>query len=684
MNDRQMLDLIKQSAEEVTVPESLMPGQIEKRIAKEKKRKQKIRKYYTAYAVTAAVLLIACVSLVFGSGFGINGLIYSDKGAEKTASLEKEEAVPEMEEEAASVVAEAPAEEASGEEVENSGTTAKKDAGELYRVASDYRQVYEVVNRQEYRYLTDGVFNEPMEDAGASVAVQKESAYEELSEEKETAANEVPAAIKYSTTNLQVQGVDESDIVKTDGSYLYVVTKGQIRILDIRGTGMKETAVMEIPSGRDNASVQEIYVDNGKLLAIVQERETELKEREGKFYTVSGISTVLYTYSLENPASLELLGSFRQDGTYFSSRKIGDKVYLFTRESLAENCDENDVSGDGWIPLAGEEKIPADCIYIPEKGGNGLVISSVDVDNPGEALDQVMIVNDQAEIYVSTKAVYLYHTDRDTEVHTQIAKFSLEKGIIDAVGAASVRGRVTDTFAVSEYQDHFRILTCDEISDRGNSLFILDRELNCTGKLEGIAPGETVYAARYLGSMAYFVTYRNVDPLFAADLSDPADPKILGELKITGYSEYLHMWKEGKMLGIGYETDPDTGNRLGVKLSMFDVSVPSEPKDLDTVCISNADYSPAFDQYKSVLADPSANLLGFVVTSYGRRMQNTYLLFEWKDGEFCNLLTCDMGDGGEFYRGVYVGNVFYTVTSEGVTAYDRQDGYRKIGEMIFF
>lgn len=143
-------------------------------------------------------------------------------------------------------------------------------------------------------------------------------------------------------------------------------------------------------------------------------------------------------------------------------------------DEATDTTDSND-----WIPLVNGEAVAADCIYIPERGSNGLVISSVNIKEPGKVLDDIMIVND---------------------------------------------------------------------------------------------------SARFLGSMAYFVTYRNMDPLFAVDLSDEKNPKVLSELKITGFSEYLHFWGEDKLVGIGYETDPETGRQTGLKISMFDISDPADLK----------------------------------------------------------------------------------------------------------
>ena len=178
---------------------------------------------------------------------------------------------------------------------------------------------------------------------------------------------------------------------------------------------------------------------------------------------------------------------------------------------------------------------------------------------------------------------------------------------------------------------------------------MFDGELKLTGKLTGIAQGEEIYAARYFNDMAYFVTYRNTDPLFAVDLSDETNPVILSELKITGFSEYLHFWGSDKLVGIGYETDPDSGERKGLKLSMFDISDPADLKTAGTCVIENLDYSPALYDYKCVLVDEKENIIGFAAESY-RRGSCSYFLFSWENGKFREVMTESL-DGSAAVQG---------------------------------
>ena len=294
------------------------------------------------------------------------------------------------------------------------------------------------------------------------------------------------------------------------------------------------------------------------------------------------------------------------------------------------------------------------------------------------------------QTYVSESAFYVYQIKGSwNDAVTQIAKFGLADGKMDADGAVSVNGRITDTFAINEQNGKLRVLTTSQDSVNGeetNNLYLFEKNLSLTGKIEGIAQGEEIYAARYLGNMAYFVTYRNTDPLFAVDLSDDKNPKVLGELKISGFSEYLHFWGEDKLVGIGYETDEKTGEHTGIKITMFDISDSSSLKEMNSLVLKDYNYSEALYNYKCVLADAEENLLGFALQSYGDEESAAYLLLSWNGEKFETLLSQNLTDQAgkqdaskgadtSAYRGIYVGDMFYIVSTETITSYDRTQEY---------
>ena len=685
---KEMERVLRESAEQVTVPERLKPEQIEKLCRSGRGRR--MQRLYLGYAAMAAVAVIVCGSMLL-TGMGEHFMQKEEQSWQSTEGSSVPEEISnagsgQSDRESTVIVDKEPIQ--------------RSDAGELYRVAESYDQVYDLVtdygSSDGYYYLVveefaEEVRKEMVTDGFASGSAVNKSVYDAVAEPESVATT--AQKLSHSTTNLQTEGVDESDIVKTDGSFLYLVNGDEVLIVDIRQGVPKLLSRLHPGEKGGSAEILELYVDGDKLVVIGQEYETALMEEQNAsrdsaekrklYHTVSRSRSVMYTYSLTDPAQPKALGCFAMDGRYYTSRKIGGMVYLFTTENMLQRCYEESTEEDGWIPVAGTKKIAADGIYLPEQGGSSLIIASVALAAPEEAVDSVMIVNEGAEIYVGAEAIYLYHTEWMDQLLTEIAKFTFRDGVINAQAAASVKGMVQDTFAVSENQGLLRILTCEQANEGGSNLYILDEKLSVKGSLTGIAPGETVYAARFLGDMAYFVTYRNMDPLFAADLSDPAQPKLLGELKITGYSEYLHLWSGQKLLGIGYETDPDSGSREGVKLSMFDISDPAALNVKDSLCITNADDSPAMNRYKTVLADPGRNLIGFAVTEYGKGWKNTYLLFEWDGAAFRKLLTVELGEIAEQVRGMYAGDYFYIVDSGRILAFDMTQGFAAAGELNY-
>lgn len=167
---------------------------------------------------------------------------------------------------------------------------------------------------------------------------------------------------------------------------------------------------------------------------------------------------------------------------------------------------------------------------------------------------------------------------------------------------------------MNEYNSYLRVVLTDYSGEtQKNALYVLDDAMQVCGNIGDLAEGEDIRSARFLGDIGYFVTFRNTDPLFSVDLSDPSDPKILGELKITGFSSYLHFYGENKLLGVGNEVDPETGAYTGIKLAMFDVSDPSNVKQLHKFVIKDTYDCPLFYNYKAAMIDTEKMFLASCV-----------------------------------------------------------------------
>ncbi|MDP2926064.1 MAG: beta-propeller domain-containing protein [Nanoarchaeota archaeon] len=225
----------------------------------------------------------------------------------------------------------------------------------------------------------------------------------------------------------------------------------------------------------------------------------------------------------------------------------------------------------------------------------------------------------------------LYNTKIKLEKERQktvINKFSIKNENIEFVKTGKVPGRVLNQFSMDEYEGYFRIATTvgerwwwgwfnsgRQVNSTSN-VYVLDKDMNTIGSLEGLASGESIYSTRFLGKRLYMVTYRQIDPLFVIDLENPVTPKVLGYLKITGVSEYLHPYDENHVIGIGNEGTTD-GRLKGMKISLFDVSDVNNPKEKAKYIIGDrGTRSPVLDDHKAFLFDKETNLMVFPVTVY--------------------------------------------------------------------
>lgn len=224
-----------------------------------------------------------------------------------------------------------------------------------------------------------------------------------------------------------------------------------------------------------------------------------------------------------------------------------------------------------------------------------------------------------------------------------------------------------------------RFETVDE-----NRVYTLDESLNILGQIEGIAEGEDLHSARFMGNIGYFVTFKSIDPLFAVDFSDPSEPKILSELKVPGFSEYLHFWEVNKLLGIGFDTEELDGGvwTAGYKLSMFDISDPMNITEEETVSKRNR-YTDTWD-YKSILISEEKNVIGFETRSEFETPG--YVVYSYdEDQGFTERLKYDTeAEEVSSIRGIVINDVFYLILGDrGINTYDISRDYKLISEMKF-
>ncbi len=628
------INQIKKESETVNIPKSLEPEEMEAAL----KSRPKKFVWKTAHTIAAA----ACCLLVCGIAYGMT------KDAEHAGKRG--------------------AAGADAKELRNSGVETVDDYEEVY----EYLQAY-AMNASSYD--EDGGEVMITEDSAADMAAGGEMRQQIASEmQKMDAAVPEAASAEYSETNVRQEGVDEADVVKTDGRYLYTLRdNGRAVVIVDTKDGLKEAAEVKL---EDPHSIREFYVNNGKL-ALVGESYREEKTKSGWY--MSTASTFAVTYDLSDPAKPEKIGEVTQSGYYTSSRMSEGHLYLFSQYSVdtASGIEPRDT--EKYIPLVDGTLLPGNDISLPttKQAYMYAVISSVDMEKPDDTKDSKAIFTDGGNLYVSNKNIYWYEDRSWYTGDTVIRRLSYQDGKLKAEASGMVGGYIHDSFCIDEYKGYLRVITTEKET---NSVYVLDEKLKTVGSIEGLAEDERVYSARLMGDVGYFVTFRETDPLFSVDFSDPKKPEIIGELKIPGFSEYLHFYGEDMLLGIGMDMDEDGFTTNGVKLSMFDISDNTDVKEVQKYVMKNVYSADVMYDYRAALIDVKKNIIGFSANSGDGE---SYYVFSYDEdkGFACLMEETINGTGYQTARGVYIDQVLYVVKGNIIEAYGMED-YKKVGDII--
>lgn len=655
--EKELLERIRKGMDSVQVPEGLQPEEIEKKLTQKKQRKW--RSLYT-YGLAAA-----CCLIVVGA-VSIYGVKKPDsKGGATDSSPGK--AV--REQEAADRLAD------------------DSDSEGVIPSAQNYEEIYKYIQQSVQRA-----------EAYNTTMTEEAAAYDSASGAGSTESSQMEAkaaAADYSQTNVREEGVGEGDTVKTDGKYLYVLKENRNKISIVKPDNgeMKEISSIVLDGGEGaQFSVEEFYVENEKLTAI---SNVSKEKKNGAWESV----TQADTYDVSNVGKIKHLGTVTASGNYDSSRLVDGYLYLFSTFYPQWGCEESEI--EGYVPAVNGEMIDARDIYMPSfpSGNMYTLLSAVAVSDPGNITDSKAVFSQGGLLYVSGSHIYMCDTDYSTYEdgeQTQIRKIAYADGRLVPKAQNVIQGMIKDSFCIDEYEGNVRIaatvnkvVTNDGLFSEGiasaarvttNTLYVLNEKLEEIGKITDLAKDESVKSARFFGDTGYFVTFREVDPLFSADLSDPENPKIIGELKIPGFSEYLHFYGEGRLLGIGQEINALTGEMEGIKLSMFDISDPSNVKEEDKYIIKDSNYSDALSDYKAVLVNIDKNIIGLpvYVGTYGSTQH--YMVFSYDSG-FVDRMGLDLGSSGMTPRGVYIGDVLYVVNGNTIQSFDMED-YKKIDDLV--
>lgn len=524
----------------------------------------------------------------------------------------------------------------------------------------------------------------------------------------------------YSTTNNQVEGIEEGDITITDGQSIYTIVDNKVVIVDAKTLQV----VKRLKIGKDIYPTHLMLHDQTLIVGYTKYVETQREPH----YDGKSVTKIAF-YDVKDAKKPTLVREVGHDGDITSIRKAGNYLYVVSSRMpnywLLQETPDVELRPSTYD---GEKEtvMMVDKIHLlPESNEpNYLIVSAIDVSNvKSNAWKTESFLGNSGQLYMSENAIYIAsmnhygfwpamgRTSLDDTVsstmpvnennETTIYKISVEKTAVKMTAQGKVPGSVLNQFSMDEHDGHVRIATTEgsawgTTANSKNHLFILDENLKQVGAVNDLAKGERIYSARFMGDKAYLVTFKETDPLFVIDTKNPTAPKVLGELKIPGFSNYLHPIGENHLLGIGYDTEVkmEEGSKepvvytKGMKLSLFDVTDFNNPKEQQAVVIGGrGTYSPVQYDHKALFRDPHQSYYGFPVTIYSPTDEEEQLKYEGTGAHIYKVtpegieLAADMIEKarpGEQYedsynvvqRLLYIDDQLFTVSRSKVTSFN--------------
>jgi uncharacterized secreted protein with C-terminal beta-propeller domain len=600
-------------------------------------------------------------------------------------------------------------------------------------LATSYEDIYKALNAaltqvanggRDYGTATSGAAME----AGAPMPAPADGSAPALGGAK-AEDSAISGGGDYSQTNVQVQGVDEGDIVKTDGQYIYVLRQNELIIFKVDGA--TTTRLGSIMVGDDNSG-NKLYQDGVQT----PEAQSYVSEYASDIY-VSGDTVAVITsynswmpyYAASSSVKPDIMPPYNdnkqiakvriidiadrskpvlkaelgQDGYVLSSRLVDGTLYLISNYYVY-NIQEGD-SGT-FVPrlyTGGDAKVMnPGCIAIMPgfNSTNYTVVCSYDLANAA-LRDSQSVLGGGSTVYMNKDALYIANStvnqtagtpyadsvytvvDYTSTNVTDITRFDLTGGGLKLAASGTVPGSLYGQFALDEFSGSLRVVTTtysqswSEYTDKAkgfvnyvwkdpvsaNALYVLNGELRTIGSIENLAPGEQVQSVRFDGAIGYVVTFRQVDPLFTVDLTDPTKPAVLSALKIPGFSQYLHVWSDGRLFGLGMDADAETGRTDGMKLTMFDTSNPLDVTVKNSLKL-NTGWSNALYNHKAILISADKNIIAFPADS-------GYDIYGYTDEHgFRKLASISSLNWSGDSRGLYIGDFAYIVDASVISVLD--------------
>ena len=452
----------------------------------------------------------------------------------------------------------------------------------------------------------------------------------------------------YSTTNTQVENVDEADITKTDGDYIYSISENNVVITNVQNPSEIKIASKIFPSGIP----QDLILYNNKLVVISAENSTNRYNN----------NTIVDIYNIENKELPVKVKNYKLYEPYYTSRCINNRLYIISSGKLRKEGSDivtyyNENNNVRNLDLK-------DIHYLKNvKSKVQTLISTIDLNNPSEDVSVKSYLIDISNAYITENNIYLldqnyeysysylpisslftwkgiigpfvYESNTTTSNYsTHIYKFNINSdGLIKYDSKTKTEGRTINQFSLDEYINNLRVALYD---NNGTKVVVFNSNLEKIGETDYLAKGEKMYSSRFIENKAYLVTYKTIDPLYVIDLSKPENPTVLGELKIPGYSTYLHPYDENHIIGIGMETKEKTyrdssgkvisttASIVGMKMALFDVSNVNNPIQISSTVIGDSrTTSSILTNHKALLFSKEKELIAIPVNNYAEDFEIT-------------------------------------------------------------
>ncbi len=728
------------------VPESISPENIEKKIYAAQRSKISLRKRMISAAAAFAIIAGGTAGYLYGTGYfdKKDSPIKTTSSSSSSSSSDKDSSA----DDSSQVIKSGKSED--GTEFDD---TKSVELAGLKSMNYDELNEYIKENFKDRSYN----FRDNIGELETNEAVADEEAEPEATKGKssDAAAANDDGSHDYSQTYNQEAGVDEADIVKTNGENIFYLAGSCVFAIDCEGGSMKGQLIDFTKLCSEDFggyTAREMYLDGGTLTVVLQSTAGYYyswhydEDEDSNFKEVRPIyEPTCYVVDLDvnNIDDIKITGKYSIQGTYSNSRMVDGKLYLTAIQNVHYRDNDNyektgvpefapvyKVNGEKHYVSSGDIFVPTEDV---KENLGYTTVSLIDTKDMCRPVSIKSSLGYTHEIYQSADRLILLgsysdEVDGTWKSFTRLTMFDTSNGALAPMASTVLEGRVNDRFSVNYNNNVVSVAVNESYYDDAeykmhynNYLYTLDSKLEVLGKSDNFGDGEVIKSVTFKDNYAYIVTFMQTDPLFAIDLSDPAKPTIVSELKMPGFSTHMRAFTQGRLVGFGNTAEEEHGRVTGIKLSVYDNSDPNNVKELDKAEFEYNEHTDNIAHYisstatydeKALLIDADRNIIAFPYTEekytyYYRDATDDekvdlyttgYKFYSYTDGKGLELIGeyknevdvfqyTEEHQGENYYddlysdflRAVYIDDVYYLFNTTGVVSVNAKT-FEKIDE----